>query len=244
MSNLRPGLYGVGVGPGDPRWMTVRAIEVLQQADVLALPRGEHAEESRVQRIIRGVINPSRQRTVSLPFATSGKRDDAEASREAIFAAVTRELEGDRSVAFPLIGDPFLYGSFIYLFDRVRTRIPETHIEIVPGVTSLSAAAAHAMRPLATGHERLAVLPAVYEKDLDDLRLTLRTFDTVVLLKVNRCVNEVIVMLEELNITGGAYYAAHLGMAEEQFEPDVRLLRGRTLPYLSLLVVQHERKER
>jgi precorrin-2/cobalt-factor-2 C20-methyltransferase len=75
------------------------------------------------------------------------------------------------------------------------------------------------------------------------LRETLCTFETVVLLKVHRCVDAVIALLDTLGLTGGAYFAAHIGMTEEEFVPDVRALRGRDLPYLSLLIVQRTMKE-
>ena len=234
----RPGLYGVGVGPGDPQWMTVRAVAVLRAADVVILPHGERSAESRVAAIVGGVVDTTRQQVLPIAFATSGGRAAAEQSREAIYRAVAAELEAGKAVAFPVIGDPLTYGSFGYLLTRVRVHLPAVPIEIIPGVTAFAAAAAGMGRPLVTGDERLAILPAVYDTDLAMLRETLCAFETVVLLKVHRCVDAVIALLDSLGFTGGAYYAAHIGMTEEEFVPDVHTLRGRDLPYLSLLVVQ------
>lgn len=234
----RPGLYGVGVGPGDPRWLTLRAAEVLREADVIALPRGERAAASRTLAIVGELLDRGRQRFLELPFATTGGLEAAEASREAIYEGVAAALAAGRAVACPLLGDPLLYGSFGHLLARVRERLPAVPVEIVPGVTAFTAAAARAGRPLVQGDERLAILPAVYEEDLAALRDTLRRFDTTVLLKINRCVDEVLDVLDELDLTGAAWYAEHVGMAEERFAPDVRALRGRNLPYFSLLVVR------
>jgi len=234
----RPGLYGVGVGPGDPQWMTLRAVAVLRAADVVVLPHGERSVESRVAAIVAGVVDATRQQVLPLSFATSGDQSAAEQSREAIYAAVAVELAAGKAVAFPLIGDPLTYGSFGYLLTRVRVRLPAVPVEIVPGVTAFAAAAAGIGRPLVSGDERLAILPAIYDRDLAMLRETLCAFETVVLLKVYRCVDAVIALLDTLGITGGAYYAAHIGMMEEEFVSDVRALRGRDLPYLSLLIVQ------
>ncbi len=234
----RPGLYGVGVGPGDPRWLTLRAAEVLREADVIALPRGERASASRTLAIVGELLDRGRQHFLELPFATTGGAEAAEASREAIYEMVAAALAAGRAVACPLLGDPLLYGSFGHLLARVRERLPAVPVEIVPGVTAFTAAAARAGRPLVQGDERLAILPAVYEGDLAALRDTLRRFDTTVLLKINRCVDEVLDVLDELDLTGAAWYAEHVGMAEERFAPDVRALRGRDLPYFSLLVVR------
>jgi len=239
----RPGLYGVGVGPGDPKWMTVRAVEVLQEADVVVLPHSARSAESRVAAVVASVVDATRQRVLSLAFTTAGGRHAAEQSREAIYQAVAGELDAGKAVAFPLIGDPLTYGSFGYLLTRVHERLPSVPVEVVPGVTAFAAAAAAIGRPLVSGGDRLAVLPAVYDSDLAMLRETLGAFETVVLLKVYRCVDAVIALLDTLELTGGAYYAAHIGMAEEEFVRDVRTLRGRNLPYLSLLVVQRTATE-
>ncbi|MCA1667337.1 MAG: precorrin-2 C(20)-methyltransferase [Thermomicrobia bacterium] len=236
----RPGLYGVGVGPGDPKWMTVRAVEILQAADVVVLPQSERSAESRVAAVVASVVDATRQRVLSLAFTTAGGRHAAEQSREAIYQAVVGELDAGKAVAFPLIGDPLTYGSFGYLLTRVHERLPSVPVEVVP---AFAAAAAAIGRPLVSGGDRLAVLPAVYDGDLAMLRETLGAFETVVLLKVYRCVDAVIALLDTLGLTGGAYYAAHIGMAEEEFVRDVRILRGRDLPYLSLLVVQRTAAE-
>lgn len=239
----RPGLYGVGVGPGDPGWITLRAAEVLRGADVLALPRGETTSESHAAAIIAPVVDLAHKRVLSVPFATRGGPDAAEQSREAMYAAVADELAMGHAVAFPLIGDPFLYGSFIYLLARVRERLPAIPVEIVPGVTAFAAAAARHGTPLVMGDERLAVLPVVRESDLGALRETLARFDTVVLLKVRGCIPALLDVLDELGLTGGAWYAEHVGMAGERFETDVRQLRAASPPYLSLMVV-HGGRER
>ncbi len=236
----RPGLYGVSVGPGDPQLMTLRAAEVLRAVDVLALPRGERATESHAAAIVSAVVDTATKRVLLLPFATAGGRDAADASREEIFARVAEELWAGAAVAFPLIGDALTYGSFAYLLERVRERLPHIPIEVVPGVTSFAAAAATMQKPLVSWDERLAVLPAVHAGNLDELRETLTTFDTVVLLKVHRCVGAVLDILDEQGLTGGAWYAERVGMAGERYVADVRTLRGQPLPYLSLLVVRKE----
>lgn len=237
----RPGLYGVGVGPGDPRWLTLRAVEVLGAADVVALPRGDRAAASRAREIIASYLIPERQAVVDLPLATAPGADPS-ASREAIYDLVARELGAGRSVAVPVLGDPLLYGSFIYLYARVRERLPAVYTEVVPGVTAFSGAAARAGRELASGDERVAILPGVHERDLDDLRATLTRFDTTILLKVNHCLDQVLDLVDELGLLAGSWYAEHIGMTGERVVTALDGLRDRVEdpPYFSLLVVRRD----
>lgn len=235
----RPGLYGVGVGPGDPRWLTLRAAEVLRAADVVALPRGERASSSRAFAIVESYLDFERQELLDLPFSTAPEVD-AVASREAIYEAVAPKLAAGLAVALPVLGDPLLYGSFIYLYERVKARLGHVYTEIVPGVSAFAGAAARAGRALARGDERVAILPAVYEHDLDELRLTLTHFDTTILLKVHRGLDRVLDLIDELGLSADSWYAERVGTPDERVLHDVGALRDRAEepPYLSLLVAR------
>lgn len=241
----RPGLYGVGVGPGDPRWLTLRAAEVLRATDVVALPRGDRVASSRAFAVVEPYLDVERQKLLNLPFSTAPDAD-ADASREAIFDAVAPELAAGRAVAFPVLGDPLMYGSFIYLYERVKARLSDVYTEIVPGVSAFAGAAARVGRALARGDERVAILPAVYERDLDELRSTLTHFDTTILLKVHRCLDRVLDLIDELGLSADSWYAERVGMADERLVHDVSTLRDHTEepPYLSLLVVRRAGSER
>lgn len=244
MTPLRhPGLYGVGLGPGDPRWLVARAAEVLRAADVVALPRGE-GTASRALAIVEPYLDRSRQRLLDLPFTTAPGASPL-ATREAIYDAVAAGLAAGHAVAYPVLGDPLLYGSFIHLYERVRARLDGVYTEIVPGVNSFSGAAACAGRPLARGDERVAILPAVFERDLDELRTTLTRFDTTVLLKVHRCLDQVLDLVDELGLAAGSWYAEQVGMPGERVVERLDELRDREAepPYFSLLVVRRPGSE-
>jgi precorrin-2/cobalt-factor-2 C20-methyltransferase len=160
-------------------------------------------------------------------------RDEAAAHIGAI-------LSTGRDVAFITEGDPLLYSTFIHLYRRLRAASPPVRVEIVPGVTSVTAAAAVAGLPLADGTERLAVVPATcgYER----LRAALRDFDTVVLLKVSPVFDRVLDLLEELNLLESAVYVSRAGTPEQRVEADVRALRRQPLDYLSLILVKTTRE--
>ena len=113
-------------------------------------------------------------------------------------ATVVTHIHQGKDVAFITIGDPFLYSTFLYLYRIFRERYPDIPIEVVPGVSSITAAAVAAGIPLAAASERIAVLPATFEEE--KLRRTLLDFDTVVLMKVNRVFDRVYALLKELGL--------------------------------------------
>ncbi|MBI2322635.1 MAG: precorrin-2 C(20)-methyltransferase, partial [Chloroflexi bacterium] len=112
----------------------------------------------------------------------------------------------------------------------------EVEVEIVPGVSSVTAAAAVAQWPLADRDDRVAILPATYERAL--LRQTLCDFDAVVLLKVNSVMNDVLDLLEQLDLLDRAVYVRRCGRPEQEIVRDVRRLRGQPLDYFSVLLVR------
>ncbi|MCL0103402.1 precorrin-2 C(20)-methyltransferase [Dehalococcoidia bacterium] len=109
-------------------------------------------------------------------------------------------------------------------------------IEVVPGISSINAASARALLPLATGSERVATIPATYEDEA--LRETLQTFDTVVLLKVNAVFDRILDVLEEMNLVDKCIYIKRCTTEDEEIVRDIRRLRGKTLDYLSLVIVR------
>ena len=109
-----------------------------------------------------------------------------------------------KDVAFITEGDPMLYSEFSHLLEKIRSADPDTQVEVIPGVSSVMAAAASAGVPLATHGQRLAILPAVY--GIDDLREAITNYDTTVLMEVNRTLLEALANLEKLGLAGKAIY--------------------------------------
>ena len=135
-----------------------------------------------------------------------------------------------------IIGDPFLYSTFLYIYRIFRKKYPDLAIEVVPGISSINAAAVAAGVPLGMGAERIAVLPAAFA----DARLkqTLLEFDTVVLMKVSRVFDSIFALLRELGLERNGVFISRVGTPEERVEFDLESLTGRKLDYLSLLIVK------
>jgi precorrin-2/cobalt-factor-2 C20-methyltransferase len=152
--------------------------------------------------------------------------------------AIVAELRQGKSVAWITQGDPFFYSTFINLYEQMRRRFPDVPVEVIPGVTSTSAAAARAGVPVARLAERVAVLPAAY--GLAGLPALLDEFATVFLMKVNSVFDQLLDTLPTLPPTVHAVYLEKVGTAEERVVHDLESLRGQKLPYFSLVLLRHE----
>ena len=232
--------FGVGVGPGDPELITIKAQRVLREAPVICLPKSREEGASYVRTFVSHLIDPSRQQLVELVFPMTKDRSVLEQHWAAALEQVLTPLRRGRDVAFVTEGDPFIYSTFMHLYCLVVESHPEIPVKVIPGVSSINASAAAAGLPLVDGAERLAVLPATYEGD--QLAEVLRLFDTVVLLKVNRVFDRVLGVLDELGLAEQAVYVKRCGSEEQEVVRDVRTLRGKELDYLSLLIVRKQGK--
>lgn len=190
-------LFGVGVGPGDPKLMTIRAGEVIREADVLAYPVNG-AGESRARAIAAPVISGTAEELpVHVPMKV--EREPARSAYDAAAVQIAAYLGAGRDVAWLCMGDPMFYGSFMY----IAARLGEAHrMEIVPGVTSLSACAAQAHIPLAGRNDILSVIPATAKKKA--LRKVLERADAVVIVKIGRHFETVREVLRELDLESNA----------------------------------------
>lgn len=234
---VAPGtLFGVGVGPGDPELITVKAQRILKQVPVLCVPKSREEGESYVLGFVNHLIDPGRQQLMELVFPMTRDRSVLEQHWNAALERVLVQLRQGLDVAFVTEGDPSIYSTFMHLHGLVKEGHPEIPVMVVPGVSSINASAAAAGIPLVDGAERLAVLPAVYEGE--DLETVLRLFDTVVFLKVNRAFDRVLDALERLDLAGRAVYVKRCGSPEQEVVHDVRKLRGQQLDYLSLMIVR------
>jgi precorrin-2/cobalt-factor-2 C20-methyltransferase len=128
-----------------------------------------------------------------------------------------------------------IYSTFFYLYDRLKEALPDLHIEIIPGVSSINASAARASVSLGLANEKIAILPANYMEDLKD---TLSVFDTVVLMKVNKVWNEIIDLLTAMNIFEKAVFISRATMEDEQIIRNIRDVRQDELNYFSMVIVR------
>lgn len=211
-------LYGVGVGPGAPDLMTLRALDVLRAVPVVAAPRATRFTPSMAWRIASAVVGevPGQERL----FPVFPMKKDPKVLRPAWDHAMDEigaRLERGLDVAFVVEGDPMLYSSFVYLLREAPRRWPDLAIEIVPGISSVTAVPAVTGVPLADGMERVAVLPATY--GTDDLVEVLGRFDTVVLMKIGSNMPRVLEALERTGLRDRAVFVSRATMREQRVVP-------------------------
>jgi precorrin-2/cobalt-factor-2 C20-methyltransferase len=228
-------LYGVGVGPGDPELMTLKALRVLQRVPVVCVPKRGLASDSYSLSIVAGILDLDRQEVLELIFPMTKDRTRLEAAWKTAGAQVAEKLSNGLDCAFITEGDPTLYSTFVHLMRAVRHELPQLTVEVIPGVSSISGVAARVEWSLGYGDERIAIVPATYENEL--LRETLERFDTVVLMKVNSVVERIIPILHELDLLDKSVYVSRATSSQEEVVWDLRRLVGRKLDYLSTVLV-------
>jgi precorrin-2/cobalt-factor-2 C20-methyltransferase len=241
-------LVGVGVGPGDPELVTVKAVRVLREADVVFVPvmAGPGATgPGRAETTIRAHIPGDRIRPV--PFAlndTGGVTERRAAAWQAAAAEVARAFEdGAGTVAFGTIGDPNLYSTFSYLAQTVRGLVPGLTIETVPGITAMQDLAARSGTVLAEGDEPLTLLPLT--AGTPAFRDALTRPGTVVGYKLGAAAGptpaEVVTLLTAAGRLDHAVIASRLGLPGQDIRPAKDLAQLPAVPYLSTLIAPPHR---
>lgn len=224
-------LWGVGVGPGDPELLTLKAARVLEQADIILAPDTGKADKTAL-RIIRDHLNGKTPILVPTPMT----RDKAlvEQAYEAAAQKIIAYLEEGRQVAFITLGDPTVYSTYMYIHEKVRAR--GFNVEVVPGVPSFCAAAARLNISLCQGAEPLLVIPASH-----DAEKLLDVPANKVFMKAGSAILELKKELEERNMLGNAAMVENCSMENEHVYPDFRDL-DKPSGYFSLVIVKEGQK--
>ncbi|MDI3256357.1 MAG: precorrin-2 C(20)-methyltransferase [Kyrpidia sp.] len=229
-------LYALGVGPGDPDLLTLRAHRILREVPVLAYPKKMRSGDSYALSIVEGLLPEPGPERLGLVFPMTRDPEKLQRQWEETAAQVWERLSAGRDVAFITEGHPYLYSTAIHLVRLLRQLHPGVEVEIVPGVSSPGGAAARLDIALADGDETVGLIPAVADRDA--MRRVLASHDTTVFLKVAKVMDMMIDLLEEMGLTDRAAVVTKCGAPDEEIFRDVRSLRGRDLEYLTLMIVQ------
>jgi precorrin-2 C20-methyltransferase/precorrin-3B C17-methyltransferase len=231
-------LYGVGVGPGDPELMTLKARRVIEEADVIAYPV---ARRARGRGIARGVAEPfvrPDQLELALTYPVTIERTDHPEGYEGALRdfyddaarRVAEHLDAGRDVAVLCEGDPFFYGSYMYLHERLADRY---EAEVVPGVTAFCAAAAAAGTPLVKRDDVLTVLPGTLPREV--LAARLQSSDAAVVMKLGRTFAAVRGAAADAGVTRRGVYVERASAPEQRVAPLAEA--GDDVPNMTLVLV-------
>ena len=229
-SNNGGTLYGLGVGPGDPELITLKARRILGSVPVIAYPAPEQGDS--LSRAIAAAHVPDGLIEIAIRTPMTPGNFPADDVYDRYASEIALHLQENRDVAVLCEGDPFLYGSFMYIFARLAG---EYSFEVVPGVSSLGAVAACAGRPLVSRNQVLSIVPAPLDED--DLFQRLAGTDAAAVMKVGRHLEKVKRVLARLGLDGGATYVEHASMPDQRICP-LAEVSDDTAPYFSMILVR------
>ena len=201
-------LYGVGVGPGDPELMTMKAARLIASARVVAYPALAGAQSFARSIAAAHISAAAREIVIDVPMTAA--REPAQIAYDSGAAEIASALRAGDDVVCLCEGDPFFYGSFMYLFARL---VDEFEVEVVPGVPSVTACAARAGMPLVARNERLTVLPGPLGED--ELRTRIDDADSVAIVKVGRHLGKLRAVIEGLGLSDRAVYVERASLPNE-----------------------------
>lgn len=227
-------LYAVGVGPGDPDLITLKAVKILNRAEVVFAASSTKNDYSLALSIVSSHMRPDTPVTrLGFPMTRDGAV--LAAAWEDNARAVLKVLRQGRDAAFITLGDPMTYSTFLYLWRTLRALDPDAPVEVVPGVSSIQAAAAASGFGLAESGQNLAILSGV--DDPERLRLALSSCDGAVILKAYRSFPRLRAMLEDMGLSDKAVLVSRCGLEGQAI---YRGLSGcpEIPPYFSLLLVK------
>lgn len=222
-------LYGIGVGPGDPELLTLKAHRILTDAKVVAYPAPDDGV-SFARSIVSQYLDLG-QREIAIVIPMRQERFPAKAIYDEAAGDIAGHLKAGSDVVVLCEGDPFFYGSFMYLFERLSS---EFSVEVVPGISSLMASAAALQRPLAARNDVLTIIPG----PLPDAQILaqLEACDAAAIIKVGRHFARIRDLIEEVGLTGNAGYLERVSLENQQIMP-LGEVSGNEAPYFSIILI-------
>ena len=237
-----PGLIGIGVGPGDPDLLTVKAVRAIQNADIIMCPASKEDRPSIALSVVSSLIDKSKnQEIVKLIFPMTKDKDILEATWKRNAKIMAEKVLSRKNVVYLTVGDPYLYSTWIYMHKDLTENYPNMEISVIPGIVSMFTFAAKVGVSIAEGAEKVAIIPSCY--DLSSVKEIAKHSETMVFLKDGRYFDKVIDVLKESGFPDDSIFAIGQDLGTEN-----EIIRKMTLgevndkslttKYFSILVVK------
>lgn len=230
-------LFGIGVGPGDPELLTIKAARILKEVSHVFAASSSKNDYSLALTIVREHL-PAETPVDQLAFPMTYVPDQLEDAWQANCEKVADMLEQGKNVAFLTLGDPLIFSTFIYLMRMVRRRLPEVKVTVVPGITSFQAAAACANEPLAEAEESITIVSAA--KGGSRLKDVIDAVENVVLMKTYKRFPQILAQIREEGLEDHCCFVSRCGLDGQIVESDFNRLAAMDQPphYLSLMLIK------
>ncbi len=234
-------LYGIGVGPGDPELLTLKAHRLIQQSPYIAYLCSRE-DRSMARKIVEHSIESNKgakQQEIAIAMPMQKDRTRANQIYDQTAARISEILNQGDDVAFLCEGDPFFFGSFAYLYERLQSK---HHVQVIPGISSIQASSAAIGRPLTMLTEKMAVLTGRHSNP--HILQTLHTFESVVIMKPGSQRARLLGLIEQAGRTQDGVYIEYTGHAEEKIIRDLSQIDDDVGPYFSMILLQRMRDTR
>lgn len=239
-------LFCVGCGPGDPELLTIRALNLIQEADVIFVPTSKLNKPSIALSIVEKHLKKTTE-VINLVFPMIKDRDSLKEYWKKNAFEIVQMVRARKKTLYLTVGDPSLYSTWIYIHKELKRNYQDIEIEIIPGITSIFAFAAEAKISLVEGDENLSIVPACY--DLNKVKNTVKSSDTIVFLKDGRYFDNVIEMLSDTGFSDESKIAIAQDVSTEENILEIKSLKdikGKKQPsskYFSIMVVKRNDRE-
>ncbi len=231
-------LYGIGVGPGDPELLTLKAKRILDGAEIIAVPVKAAGEESTALEIIRPVIDIREKRCMEVVFQMHPQEEERRRCRREACEQLVGELSQGKTIAMITLGDVSVYSTYMYVNQYVAQAGYET--EIIPGIPSFCSGAAAAQLPLMEGKESLAIIPSA--RDTKNLAIALDQFENLVIMKAGNSMEKLMDMFLERQIPPeSATVISCVGMPGEYIGP---IDTQREYSYFTTIIIKKNREKK
>lgn len=228
-------MYGIGVGPGDPELLTIKAHRILNEVDVIFCPEKEEGAGSFAYDIVKGHLGNSKAEIVSLLYPMHYHGMKLREMWEQNAQKIASYLTGGRSGAFITLGDPSVYSTFMYTLPYIEKA--GVTVEVVPGIPSFCAVAGRMKMPLASWNEDLIIAP-VRKNGSDELGEILGGHDNIVLMKPSSNRKDLIKAIRDHQLEDSFVLVTKSGTGEERIVTDIYELERYDIPYLSTVIIK------
>ncbi|MDH3695878.1 MAG: precorrin-2 C(20)-methyltransferase [Nitrosopumilus sp.] len=237
-----PELIGIGVGPGDPDLLTVKAVKAIHSADIIMCPASKEDRPSIALSVVSPLIDKSKnQEIVKLIFPMTKDKDVLKETWKKNAKIMAEKVLLGKNVVYLTVGDPYLYSTWIYMHKDLTENYPEMKISVIPGIVSMFTFASKVGVSIAEGAEKVAIIPSCY--DLSSVKEIAKNSETMIFLKDGRYFDQVIDVLKESGFPDDSIFAIGQDLGTDH-EIIRKLTLGEvndntlTTKYFSILVVK------